>query len=202
MNSDIQKAHQIEYTEANQVARQMDNRIWAIYAIYFGLFTAAVGVVFHRDQALHGIERWVVSGVLIFASISKMALVGHLQSYSDRAYDRLREIEDTLGIDFHKRFEPALPPSERLWGFHKWLSRYRARTVMQIWAIVVIIAALCYGLLDFNGGFGMIESQASISLAQAIVPVAYKAVWVVSGALVIMTLINAITKVIVNWRSK
>lgn len=151
MCSDVQGRHQAEYTEANETARQIDNRIWAIYAIYFGLIAAAVGIVFHCDQGLHGLSRWFVSGSLVLASLVKMALVGHLQSYSDRVYDRLRELEVDLGMTLHKLFEPPPPASERLWGFHKWLSKYRARDVMQIWAIGVIVVSLCYGFLDlFN----------------------------------------------------
>jgi len=201
MDLDNQKILQLEYTEGNQTARQIDNRIWAIYAIYFGLLAAAVAVVF-RDCGLHGSTRLFVSGTLVVASIAQMALVGHLQSYSDRVYDRLRELEDVLHIKLHKLFEPVPPVSERLWGFHKWLSRYRARGVMQIWAIGVSVAALCYGFLDFNGGTDMIEAQASVALAQVIVPAAFKAVCVICVTLVVMTLIDAIAKVKVNRRNK
>ncbi len=194
MNIEAQKAHQIEYTEGNQIARQIDNRIWAIYAIYFGLLAAVLNVVFqHHD--LHGPARWFISGILISASIAKMALVGHLQWYSDIVYARLREIEDKFDdIKLHKLFlEPA--PPKRLWGFHRWLRKLRARNVMQIWAIGVIIVAFGYSLMDLNGGSVMIESQASIALVQAIVRYAFYAVCVFCGALVLMKAIDACAKV-------
>jgi len=131
----------LEYTEANQNARQIDNRIWGIYGIYFGLLAAIVAVLFGRGvEPTTGRELVLMSG-LILASLSQMALVGHLQSYSDRIYNRIRQIERKLGLRLHEIFEPPPGPSERLWGLHKWLSIYRARDVMQVWGFLVILAA-------------------------------------------------------------
>lgn len=148
---------ELEYAEMAAVARQIDSRIWAIYGIYFGALGAGAVVLFRENAAVW--QQLVVLATYVLASVSKMSLVGHLQSYSDRAFDRLREIEVALSLHVHRVFEPPPPPSDRLGGFHKWLSRYRARVVMQAWGVIVILASgVTAGFLVLRGGLPSMDS--------------------------------------------
>ena len=137
MDPELRHRLELEYAEAAAVARQIDNRIWVIYGLYFGLLTGGAAVMFREKAALW--HQLVVLAAYVFASMSKMALVGHLQSFSDRAFDRLREIETALSISVHREFEPPPRTSDRLHGFHRWLSRYRAREVMQVAQLILVL---------------------------------------------------------------
>ena len=182
-----------EYTEANQSARQIDDRIWNIYGIYFALLAGGLAVLL-QEKPLHPAQELVVLAGLVLASISQMALVGHLQSFSDRIYDRVREIERKLGLRVHEIFEPSPSPSERLWGLHRWLSRYRARDVMQIWGLWVIGVAIVRGSYVILKRGGTMDPKTLQAIAETAQSTILWAIGIICGTSLITTLLTRDTK--------
>lgn len=137
MNTPTQEHLRLAYTQGNEAARQIDNRIWVIYGLYFPLVGGAIALL--KDVKSLWLEVLILAGVAL-ASVSQIALAGHLQRASDHVFARLRTIEESLNIEFHRTF-PA-PPSKHLWRPQKWLSGVGARGVMQLWAMGVAAWAL------------------------------------------------------------
>jgi len=113
MDTEEKERLKLEYTEDSHNVRQIDTRIWVIYGIYLAIVAGAFAYVFNpQDEGQEQVNILVlilISITMILASLAVMAIVGHLQSYSDIFYKRLREIEEKLDLDSHKRFSITLP---------------------------------------------------------------------------------------------
>jgi hypothetical protein len=126
----------LQYKEAGTAARQIDTRIWQVYGLYLIVNGGALALLFRSQGTLSHLPLLVVCDVLFLAGVGQMALVGHLQSYSDYFFERLRSIEQDLEICVHRDIRET-PPSQFLNGLHLWLSDLRARDVMPFFTILL-----------------------------------------------------------------
>ena len=136
----------LEYEQASQTFRQIDVRIWSIYALYVAISGGAFAVGFDPALEIEGLKLVVLAASVILMTVAKMGLVGHLQWSSDILADRLRCIERKLGtIKLNQLFlEEKRPCPSKLDYFHKWLCSFRARELMQGLAFLVMVFWICY----------------------------------------------------------
>jgi len=151
----------LEYEETGQSVRQIDTRIWGIYALYLGGVGAATLLTFRDWNTINNLTLFFLSAAIIIASFAKMALIGHLQWSSDILYERLREIECAFGFNSHRRFKKDIPPV-RLWGGHRWWYELRARDVMQVLALCIIVFWLLVPLFHQNCTIQKISGKFSV----------------------------------------
>ncbi len=135
----------LEYEQASQTFRQIDVRIWSIYALYVAISGGAFSVGFDSAK-IGGLKLVALVAVVVFMTVAKMGLVGHLQWHSDILADRLRQIEKELGtIELNQLFlEEKRPYPYKLNCFHKWLCIFRARDLMQGLGFLVMVFWVCY----------------------------------------------------------
>ena len=139
----------LEYEQASQTFRQIDVRIWSIYALYVAISGGAFTVGFGSASEIEDLKLVALATAVVAMTVTKMGLVGHLQWYSDIIADRLRQIEQELGtIELNQLFlEDKRPCPCKLNYFHKWLCSFRARGLMQGLAFLVMVFwvfYLCY----------------------------------------------------------
>lgn len=136
----------LEYEQASQTFRQIDVRIWSIYALYVAISGGAFAVGFDPALRIEGLKLVALATAVILMTVAKMGLVGHLQWHSDILADRLRYIEQKLGtIKLNQLFlEEKRPCPRKLKCFHKWLCSFRARGLMQGLAFLVMVFWICY----------------------------------------------------------
>lgn len=135
----------LEYEQASQTFRQIDVRIWSIYALYVAISGGAFTVGFGSDSEIEGLKLVALATAVVVLTVAKMGLVGHLQWYSDIIADRLRCIERELGtIKLNQLLEEERSYPCRLMGFHKWLCIFRVRELMQGLAFLVMVFWIGY----------------------------------------------------------
>ena len=136
----------LEYEQASQTFRQIDVRIWSIYALYVAISSGAFAVGFNSELKIEGLKLIALAAVVILMTVTKMGLVGHLQWYSDILADRLRQIEQELGtIEINQLFlEEKRPYPYKLDCFHKWFCIFRARQLMQVLAVLIMLFWIFY----------------------------------------------------------
>ena len=130
----------LEYEQASQTFRQIDVRIWSIYALYVAISSGAFAVGFNPELKIEGLKLVALATVVVAMTVAKMGLVGHLQWYSDIIADRLRCIERKLGtIKLNQLLEEERSYPCRLKGFHKWFCIFRTRHLMQVLAVLIML---------------------------------------------------------------
>ena len=135
----------LEYEQASQTFRQIDVRIWSIYALYVAISSGAFAVGFNPALKIEGLKLVALATAVVAVTIAKMGLVGHLQWYSDIIADRLRCIERKLGtIKLNQLLEEERSYPCRLKWFHKWLCIFRARQLMQVLAVLIMLFWVFY----------------------------------------------------------
>lgn len=135
----------LEYEQASQTFRQIDVRIWSIYALYVAISSGAFAVGFNPELKIEGLKLIALATAVVAVTIAKMGLVGHLQWYSDIIADRLRCIERKLGtIKLNQLLEEKRSYPCRLKGFHKWFCVFRARQLMQVLAVLIMLFWIFY----------------------------------------------------------
>lgn len=136
----------LEYEQASQTFRQIDVRIWSIYALYVAISGGAFAIGFDSESKIEGLRLVALATAVILMTIAKMGLVGHLQWHSDILADRLRQIEQELGkIELNQLFlEEKRPYPYKLDCFHKWLCCFRTRCLMQGLAVLIMIFWIFY----------------------------------------------------------
>ncbi len=133
----------LQYKEAGTWARQLDTRIWEVYGLYFVINGGALALLFHSQGTVFYLRLLFVCDLLLAVGVGQMALVGHLQRYSDYFFELLRATELQLGISVHQKIcEP--PPSRFLFGPHLWLSYLRGRDVLQFFTILLCLGCVLY----------------------------------------------------------
>ena len=135
----------LEYEQASQTFRQIDVRIWSIYALYVAISGGAFTVGFGSASEIKGLKLVALATAVVAMTVAKMGLVGHLQWYSDIIADRLRCIERELGtIKLNQLLEEERSYPCRLKGFHKWFCIFRARQLMQVLAVLIMLFWVFY----------------------------------------------------------
>jgi hypothetical protein len=146
-NEGSEPTWKMEYVENSQNVRQIDNRIWGVYAISFALVATLFGYLGKNLDELSSVVVWLISAIIIGVAISMTAIVAHLQNASDAFYRRLRKLEGRVGLHSHRMFWPNLPISGNLPWIHRLLCRLRTRNVMGIWAVAIIVSALAVAVV-------------------------------------------------------